>query len=85
VNEILFRETTTIGARFHAVEREVLERGWREVAIPGGVVRIKVASRNGEVLNAAPEFEDCLRIAEQTGEPVKTVLATAMAAWLELK
>jgi hypothetical protein len=85
VTEVLFRETTTIGARFHAVERDVLDRGWREVAIPGGIVRIKVASRNGQVLNAAPEFEDCLRIAEQTGEPVKTVLATAMAAWLELK
>ena len=85
VTEVLFRETTTIGARFHAVERDVLDRAWREVAIPGGVVRIKIASRHGEILNAAPEFEDCLRIAEKTGEPVKTVLATAMAAWLELK
>ena len=85
VTEILFRETTTIGARYHAVERDVLDRKWREVSIPGGMVRIKVASRNGEVLNAAPEFEDCLRIAEQTGQPVKAVLATAMAAWLELK
>src|SRR4029453_10565720 len=61
--DLLFRETTTIGVRFEAVERETLERRWDEVAVNGGVIRIKVAGRGGEVLNAAPEFDDCARIA----------------------
>ena len=37
------------------VVREVLDREWVEVAVDGGSVRIKVAGRRGEVLNAVPE------------------------------
>ena len=85
VATVVFRETTTIGIRFHPVDRETLDREWREVTIAGGVVRMKLASRQGQVLNAAPEFEDCLRIANVTGQPVKAVQAAAMRAWLETK
>jgi uncharacterized protein (DUF111 family) len=34
------------------------------------------------VLNAAPEFDDCVRIATATGQPVKAVQAEALRAWL---
>lgn len=85
VATVVFRETTTIGVRFHPVDRETLDREWREVTIAGGVVRMKLASRQGQVLNAAPEFEDCLRVASATGQPVKAVQAEAMRAWLETK
>jgi uncharacterized protein (TIGR00299 family) protein len=81
VCDALFRETTTLGVRFDAVERETLDREWVDVTVGGGQVRIKVAGRRGEVLNAAPEFEDCLRVAEATGRPVKAVRADAMRAW----
>ncbi len=81
---VLFRETTTIGVRFHDVARETLDRHWVEVAVPGGVVRVKVAGRGGEVLNAAPEFDDCVRVARESGQPVKTVQAAALRAWHEL-
>jgi uncharacterized protein (TIGR00299 family) protein len=78
---ILFRETTTLGVRFETMRRETLERRSIEVATSGGPVRIKVATRHGEVINAAPEFDDCLRIAERTGRPVKDVQAEAMRVW----
>jgi hypothetical protein len=81
--DLVFRETTTIGLRVHRVEREVLDRRWEEVTLPGGIVRIKVAGRGADVLNAAPEFEDCLKVADATGQPVKAVQASAMRAWLE--
>jgi len=83
VTELIFRETTTIGVRFHAVERETLDRKWVDVQVDGGSVRIKVAGRNGQVLNAAPEFDDCVRVASATGQPVKAVQAAALRAWLE--
>ena len=51
--------------------------------MPGGQVRIKVAGRGGEIFNVAPEFDDCLRIAEATGRPVKAVQAEALQAWLK--
>ena len=85
ISTVVFRETTTIGVRFHAVDRDTLDREWREVTIPGGVVRIKLAGRHGQILNATPEFDDCLRVAHATGQPVKAVQAAAMRAWLETK
>ena len=80
--DVLFRETTTIGVRFELMSRETLERRWVDVGVTGGSVRIKVSGRRGEVLNAAPEFDDCVRVAAATGRPVKDVQAEAMQAWL---
>jgi uncharacterized protein (TIGR00299 family) protein len=79
--DVIFRETTTLGVRFDTVSRETLERRHVEVPVQGGVVRIKIAGRGAEILNAAPEFDDCLHIADATGRPVKAVQAEALQAW----
>jgi len=81
ISDILFRETTTIGLRVSRVWRETLDRRWEPVTLPDGPVRIKVAERRGEVLNAAPEFDDCVRIARASGRPVREVQADALRAW----
>lgn len=79
--DLVFRETTTLGVRVEPVWREILDREWVEVPVNGGHVRVKVSGRRGEVLNAVPEFEDCLRLANATGRPVKTIQAEALRAW----
>jgi uncharacterized protein (TIGR00299 family) protein len=79
--DVLFRETTTIGIRFETMARETLDRRSDEVVVAGGTIRIKVASRNGAVMNAAPEFDDCVRVAAATGQPVKVVQSEALRAW----
>lgn len=79
----LFRETTTLGVRYRTMAREVLERRTVEVDTALGTVRIKVAARHGERLNAAPEFDDCVRLAAAHDVPVKHVQALAMQAYLE--
>jgi uncharacterized protein (DUF111 family) len=81
VENALFRETSTLGIRAHRVERTVLERDLVEVGTPYGRVRMKVGRRGETVLNAAPEFEDCRRIASERGVPVKEIVAAALAAW----
>jgi hypothetical protein len=81
VIDVLFRDTTTLGVRIESVTRETLDRRWVDVSTSGGPVRIKVAERAGVILNAAPEFDDCLRIAEATGRPLKDVQFEALAAW----
>jgi pyridinium-3,5-bisthiocarboxylic acid mononucleotide nickel chelatase len=81
VTALLFKETTTLGLRIESVERETLEREWTDVAVDGGRVRIKVARRRGEIVNAAPEFDDCVRVAEATGRPIKFIQAEAMREW----
>jgi uncharacterized protein (TIGR00299 family) protein len=83
LSDILFRETTTIGLRYSEVHRDVLDRTVVAIDVPGGQVRMKVASRRGEVLNAVPEFDDCVRVAAATGRPVKEVQAAALRAWLD--
>jgi pyridinium-3,5-bisthiocarboxylic acid mononucleotide nickel chelatase len=80
---IVFSETTSIGVRFREMTRECLERETVMVDTPFGAVRFKVARRNGQVLNASPEFDDCARIARERGLPLKDVQAAATRAYLD--
>ena len=78
----MFRETTTIGVRYREMSRECLDREEVTVTTPLGAVRVKVARRDGRILNASPEFEDCARIARERNVPVKEVQALAIKAFL---
>jgi uncharacterized protein (DUF111 family) len=82
---IVFRESTTIGVRYHEVERERLAREIVPVDTPFGTIRFKVARRDGAVVNATPEFDDCLRLAAEQRLAVKDVQAAAVHAWLNLR
>lgn len=75
--DLIFRETTTIGIRTHEVRRQTLARESVAVETPLGTIRMKISRLNGTLLNAAPEYEDCRRIATQKGLPLKQVLSTA--------
>lgn len=83
LSEILFRETSTLGVRIKEVARRCLDREWREVATEYGAVRVKVARLRGEVVTAAPEYEECKRLAAARGVPVKTVYAAAQRAFAQ--
>ncbi len=78
---IVFRETTTIGLRYQEVERLCLAREVREVATRLGPVRVKIARMGGDLVNAAPEFEECHRLAREHGIPLKEVQAIVMEAF----
>jgi uncharacterized protein (TIGR00299 family) protein len=81
VEELLFRETTTLGVRRQEWDRTVLEREVVSVGTPYGPVGVKVGRRGGRVYNAQPEFEDCQRAAGAAGVPIKEVWAAALAAF----
>ena len=81
--DLVFRETTTIGVRINETERQCLDRETVTVTTPLGPVRFKVARRDGRILNAQPEFEDLVRLANEHSRPVKEVQAVAAKAWLE--
>ena len=82
---IMFRETTTIGLRWHTAERERLEREVVEVQTPHGSARVKLARRAGAIINAAPEFDDCARLASAAGISVKDAHALVVKAYLDRK
>lgn len=81
--DVVFRETTSIGVRVHEARRRCMERQIVSVTTPYGEVRMKLSRMNGSVLNAQPEYEDCRRIAEQHGVPLKQVIAAASFAYQE--
>ncbi len=74
---VLLRETTTIGVRWSLSHRMKARREKLEVRTPYGMVRCKVASGPGGVLNVAPEYEDCAGLARETGIPLKRILEEA--------
>jgi len=78
---LLFDETTTIGVRIVEARRKVLEREWVDVETTYGTVRVKVARRNGKVMNVAPEYEDCHRLAREKSVPLKEVMLAAQIAY----
>jgi uncharacterized protein (TIGR00299 family) protein len=79
VRAVLWRETTTLGVRRLPVRKWVLDRELVEVQVAGGRVRVKLGRDRGEVVNAAPEFEDCAAVARASGRPLKQVMAEAQA------
>jgi uncharacterized protein (TIGR00299 family) protein len=81
ITDVVFRETTTIGLRHHEVDRECLAREVVTVTTPLGPVRFKVSSRNGHVVTATPEFEDCAKLATAHNLAVREVQAVAIAAY----
>ena len=80
VTDVFMRETTTFGVRTREVAREMLERSWIEVEVEGHAMRVKVGTRGGSVMTAAPEHDDARRVAKATGMPLKVVYELAMRA-----
>ena len=81
LQQLIFRETTTLGIRVREENRVILAREITPVETDFGVIHIKTGSWQGEEWNAAPEFEDCRRAAAAFDVPLKTVMQAAMAAW----
>jgi uncharacterized protein (TIGR00299 family) protein len=81
LQQFLLRETSTLGVRIHQEQRSCLDRVHTTVATPYGEIRMKLGSHNGEVFNAAPEFEDCRTAAAKHNVPLKLVQQAAIAAY----
>ena len=76
---IVLQETTTIGLRYYGVERRVLERQIRTVVTPYGEVKVKFSCIDGR-RRAAPEYEDCARLAQEHQVPLLSVYEAARTA-----
>lgn len=80
LEELILRETSTLGVRSHMCERRISDREWKEVMLSAGSkVRIKLArDRLGAIINAQPEYDDCASYAISYGVPLKEVFAEAL-------
>jgi TIGR00299 family protein len=72
---LLFAETTTLGARSYEVERRALNREIVRVETSYGTIDVKVASAFGRIIKQMPEYEQCRAAAEHAGVALQTVEA----------
>jgi uncharacterized protein (DUF111 family) len=82
IARLLTEETTTLGVRISHAGRYKLRRSAGAADTAFGPVRMKVAERNDR-RRAAPEYDDCARIALEQGVPILEVYAAAQRAWEE--
>jgi hypothetical protein len=78
--ELILKETTAFGVRRQLAERRKLRREFATVKTPFGDVTVKLGKLDGQVVQAAPEYESCKRAAEQAGVPLKQVYEAANRA-----
>jgi uncharacterized protein (TIGR00299 family) protein len=78
---LIFEETTTIGVRYTLAKRKTLQRESVRVQTEYGAITVKISRLDGRRVNAAPEYEDCRRLAVEKGVPLKEVLAAATLAY----
>jgi uncharacterized protein (TIGR00299 family) protein len=79
--EILFRETTTLGVRRSFVARTTLRRQSHTVTTPWGDIEGKIAWLPNGQSRFAPEYESCRRIAEEQHVPLREVYEAATKAF----
>ncbi len=75
--DLVFAETTTFGARTYRAQRRTLPRESISVHTQFGDVRVKISRVNGHIRHAAPEFEDCKKLAEEKRVPLHRVMDEA--------
>ena len=78
--QLLFRETTTLGIRRTTQQRSVLSREIKPVETAYGLVSVKVGRLDGEVVNVQPEFEDCASLARSHQVPLQQIQRAAISA-----
>ena len=75
---IVLKETSSLGVRYYPVQRKIASRRFINAEFDNGSVAVKVAAYNEEIVNFAPEYEDCRKIAEKTGKPLKNIMQAAI-------
>lgn len=82
IEAILFRETTTLGVRYYPLTVHRLERQFIQLETKWGPVTVKYGLMDGEIVQRAPEYEDCKAIAVKWKVPLKDVY---MEVWNHLE
>jgi hypothetical protein len=80
MRKILFLETSTLGIREMNIRRHSLKREIQNVETPWGMVRVKIAHLPDNEFKAAPEYEDCRKLADQANIPLREIYLAAQSA-----
>jgi uncharacterized protein (TIGR00299 family) protein len=70
----VLRHSTTLGVRMTTVQRVLAHRRILEIQTALGTARVKVKELGGQPIDVAPEYEDCRRIARESGQDLREVM-----------
>jgi uncharacterized protein (DUF111 family) len=73
LEDVLIEQSTTLGVRATRIERVKAARSFETVATRWGDVRLKLRGWNGRIIDAAPEYDDCLALARANEVPIREV------------
>src|SRR5262249_4109715 len=79
-SEMVLRETSAFGVRRTVAERRKLQREFVTVKSKFGPVTVKIGRLNGKVVQSAPEYESCRKLAEKAGMSVKLIYEATVKA-----
>jgi uncharacterized protein (DUF111 family) len=71
--KILFEETTTIGLRYHSVNRIILNRTEATIETRFGDVKVKIWQEPNGEKRISPEYEELKRIAIEKNIPLRVL------------
>jgi pyridinium-3,5-bisthiocarboxylic acid mononucleotide nickel chelatase len=74
LSEKLLRDSSTLGVRLSPVKRVLAGRRVQEVKTSIGVARVKIKELGGKAVDVAPEYEDCRRLARESGRTLRDVM-----------
>lgn len=78
MKSVIFKNTTSLGIREFAVQKNMLRRKERTIETPWGGVRVKDSFYNGRIVNSKPEFEDCKKLAEKNNISIQEIEKTVI-------
>jgi uncharacterized protein (TIGR00299 family) protein len=79
-SELILRETSAFGIRRTVAERRKLRREFTKIKTPFGAVTVKIGRLDGKLVQAAPEFESCKKLASRAKVPLKRIYEAALKA-----
>jgi pyridinium-3,5-bisthiocarboxylic acid mononucleotide nickel chelatase len=83
--EIIFKETTTLGIRRLTQERNILHREFMDIETIYGIVKIKIGyqliGEEKRIINVQPEYDDCVTLAKKHKQSWREIHQTALETW----
>lgn len=80
IGEVILRETTTLGMRVLPIGRHEALREFRKVETRYGSLTIKVKVLNGLVIQSVPEYDECVRLANENNVSLAEIYRSAQNA-----
>jgi len=78
--ELILRETTTLGLRVQPIVRYEAQREFRQIHTIYGTLNVKLKILNGKVIQSVPEYDECVRLANDNGVSLTEIYRSANQA-----